>query len=124
MSVIKKIEDIQAWQKARQLIVKIYKLTSQGDWSKDFGFKDQIRRAAVSIACNIAEGYAKETKADFKRYLSIARGSASEVKTQLYIALDLNYLNEKDFKVIYKEIDEVSAMITGLMNYLYKSEQS
>jgi len=118
MSAISRIEDIKAWQEARVLATSVYRITNTGAWAKDFGLRDQVRRAGVSIASNIAEGYARETDAEFARFLSIARGSANEVKTQLYIALDINYIDRKDFDEIYRQLDKICSMITNLMNYL------
>lgn len=118
MAHFSRLEDIDAWKEARALASAIYKVTSAGPWAKDFGLRDQVRRAAVSIACNIAEGYARETNTEFVRFLVIARGSASEVKTQLYIALDLDYLVKETFDEFYTRIDKICRMITGLMDYL------
>jgi len=118
MPAIRRVEDIEAWKEARVLAVSIYKVTAEGPWSKDFGLKDQIRRASVSIACNIAEGYARETDPEFRRFLAIARGSANEVKTQFYIAADLGYVDEQTFRAAYDKIDKICGMITNFMRYL------
>lgn len=118
MATIKKVEDIEAWQEARLLATEVYSLSSSGAWAKDFGLRDQIRRAAVSIACNIAEGFARETNVEFNRFLAIARGSATEVKTQMYIALDLGYVDQESFDLMYARIDRICRMITGFMQYL------
>lgn len=118
MATIKKVEDIDAWREARALAAEVYKLTSGGAWARDFGLRDQIRRAAVSVACNIAEGFGRETSVEFNRFLAIARGSATEVKTQMYIALDLAYIDQTSFDQIYSSIDRICRMITGFMQYL------
>lgn len=118
MTTIRKVEDIDAWQEARALARLVYQVTSEGSWAKDFGLRDQIRRAAVSIASNIAEGYARDSGVEFKRFLAIARGSAAEIKTQLYIGLDLGYIGQADFDGFYERIDRISRMLTGLMRYL------
>lgn len=81
--IIQRFEDIVAWQKGRELVDKVYKLTSEDKFSRDFVLKDQIRRAAISIMSNIAEGYARQTNREFIQFLYIARGSASETKSQL-----------------------------------------
>jgi four helix bundle protein len=114
----KRVEDIEAWQEARKLATQVYKLTSVGAWSKDFGLRDQTRRSAVSIACNIAEGFAREGSVEFNRFLIIARGSAVELKTQMYIALDLGYIDKAAFDAVYESTDKVCRMIAGLVQYL------
>ena len=118
MAGIRKVEDIEAWQEARAICSMVYRLTNEGAWARDFGLRDQVRRASVSIACNIAEGFARETDAEFARFLAIARGSATEVKTQIYIAKDLGYIGADEFESTYGQIDRVCRMITGLMDYL------
>ena len=118
MATFTRVEDIEAWQEARKLATQIYKLTSVGDWARDFGLRDQIRRAAVSIACNIAEGYARSSNLEFARFLAISRASATEVKTQMYIALDLGYTDQQAFDVVYNDLDRICMKIMGLMKYL------
>ena len=123
MSKIERVEDIKAWREARSIVGSVYKLTCDGPWARDYGLRDQVRRAAVSIACNIAEGFARETDVEFARFLFIARGSAAEVKTQMYIALDLGYVDQMTFQAMYARLDEVSRMITGFIQYL-RTERS
>ncbi len=118
MPAIRRVEDIDAWQEARALATEVYRLSSSGAWARDFGLRDQVRRAAVSVACNIAEGFARETSVEFNRFLAIARGSATEVKTQMYIALDLAYIDQATFDQIYAQADKICRMITGFMLYL------
>lgn len=118
MARFEKVEDIEAWREAKAIAVTIYKLTSTGPWARDYGLRDQIRRACVSIACNIAEGFARETQTEFCRFLAIARGSAAEAKTQMYIALEIGYVDKQSFDAIYAQLDKVCRMITGLMQYL------
>ena len=122
MAGFEKIEDIDAWKEARAAAASVCRMTSKGAWAKDWGLRDQIRRAAVSVACNIAEGFGRETDSEFHRFLAIARGSATEVKTQLYIALDLGYLERAEFAVAYKQLDRISRMLTGLMQYLKRKK--
>ena len=122
MSKIEKFEDIIAWQKARELTRFIYKFTNEPNFAKDFGLKDQIRRSAVSVASNIAEGYGRGGTKEFYQFLAIAKGSLFELKTQLYIALDLNYIFEEEFKNTTALIDDVGKLISGLMNYIQKSD--
>src|SRR3712207_4398039 len=91
---ITRFEDLEVWKKARDLSLAIYRVTSKGSFARDFGLRDQIRRAAVSVMSNIAEGFDRYSRSEFKQFLSIARGSASEVRSQLYLAHALGYLNE------------------------------
>lgn len=86
---IDRFEDFVAWQKARTLAADIYKITSEGKFARDFGLRDQIRRAAVSSMSNLAEGFEQGRPAEFHQFLSIAKGSCAELRTQLYVALDV-----------------------------------
>ena len=97
MSVIR-FEDLECWQEAKALAVMLYQISKDGELGRDFGLRDQIRRAAVSIASNIAEGKERETIAEFIRYLYMAKGSAGELKTQLLIAQDIGYLDQMSSK--------------------------
>ena len=118
MATIERFEDIQAWQRARGLIRRIYEATGHGNFARDFSLKDQLRRAAISIMLNIAEGFARRSNKEFRQFLFIAHGSAAEVQSALYIALDQNYIDEDRFRVLYRETDEVSKMISGFIKYL------
>jgi four helix bundle protein len=111
---IVKFEDLIAWQKARKLSAIIYKTTASGPFSKDFGLKEQIRRAAVSTMSNIAEGYERASAAEFHRFLLIAKASCAELRSQLYVALDVGYLTEDAFNVLIAQADEVARIIGGL----------
>jgi len=104
MAKFNKFEEIQAWQKAKHLTLLIYKITAEEKFSKDYGLKDQIRRASVSIMANIAEGHGRRTNVEFANFLNLARGSAAEVQSHLYIALGLNYINQKDFDELYQTL--------------------
>lgn len=121
MSSFKRFEDIQAWQKARQATKLIYEITSEGQFSKDFGLRDQIRRASVSIMANIAEGYGRRSDKEFSNFLNIAHGSIAETQSHLYVALDLNYLKQESFSKLYVLLDEVSRMTMSLTQHLRKS---
>ena len=120
MSVIR-FEDLECWQLAKTLAVELYAISNGGEFGKDFGFKDQIRRAAVSIASNIAEGKERETLGEFVRHLYIAKGSAGELKTQLLIAEDIGYLDQAHAIELKLKVDKVSAMLGALIKTL-KSE--
>ena len=118
MASIERFEDIQSWQKARVLTKQIYIITATERFSKDFGLRDQIRRSAVSIMANIAEGQGRNSDKEFANFLNIAHGSIAETQSHLYIALDLEYLNENDFGQIYDLLDEVGKMTMSLMKHL------
>ena len=122
MSSIKKFEDLKVWQKARELNLHIYKISNNPIFSKDFGLKDQIRRASISIISNIAEGFERNGNKEFNQFLSIAKASAGEVRSQLYITNDLNYISQDEFELIFNMLIEVSKMISGLMSYLKTTE--
>lgn len=124
MPTITRFEDIEAWKTARELTVTIYKLTDQGAFARDFGLKDQIRRAAVSVMSNIAEGFESQTRAQFVRYLGFAKASAGEVRSQLYIALDVNYLTKEQFEQIFDVADKVVRQIARFMTYLENHPES
>ncbi len=118
MAKFERFEDIVAWQKARVLVSEIYKTSNDGKFAKDYGLKDQIRRAAVSIMSNIAEGFARKTNKEFTRFLYISHGSVAEVQSLLYVALDQSYINETIFKALYSSCEEISKMISSLISYL------
>ena len=111
-------EEITAWQKARVLNLKLYTVSTSGLLSKDFVLRDQIRRASVSISSNIAEGFERETTKEFIRFLYIAKASAGELRSQLYLASDLNYITEEDFEKFKNDVTDISKLISGLIKYL------
>jgi len=121
---IKRFEDIESWKKARELTNTVYEVTAVDSFRRDFGLKDQIRRASVSILSNIAEGYERGGDKEFLRFLSIAKGSCGEVRSQLYIALDQAYLTRESFEQLSRSAEEISRLISGLMRYLSSSEPS
>ena len=123
MSSFKTFEEIIAWQKARLLCSLIYKTTYKENFRKDYGLSDQIRRSSVSVMANIAEGYERRGDKELIRFLNIARGSLSEVKSHLYVALDLNYITENEISELFLLIDETGKLINGLSNYLTKSKK-
>ena len=111
MAAIKRFEEIKAWQKARVLVREIYKSCAAGTLSKDYGLKDQICRAAVSSMSNIAEGYGRNSNKDFTHFLDIARGSAMETQSLLYVALDVCHIKQETFDHLYALAEETSALI-------------
>ncbi len=111
---IGRFEDFIAWQKARKLTSEIYKVTNRGLFSRDFGLKDQIRRAAVSSMSNLAEGFERGRPGEFHQFLSIAKGSCAELRTQLYVALDVGYLEPPQFEDLMNQATEVGQILGGL----------
>jgi len=121
-STFKRFEEIQAWQKARVATKRVYEVSKNGSFAKDFGLCDQIRRASVSVMANIAEGNGRRTNNDFASFLVQAHGSAAEVQSHLYVALDLEYLHQNDFDEIYGLFDEVSRMTMALAQHLRRPQ--
>lgn len=121
MAVIRRFEEIQAWQKARVLTKNLYQLTAAGSFAKDFSLRDQIRRASVSIMANIAEGFGRHSDKEFANFLNMSHGSACEVQSHLYIAFDLNYLDKKTFEYFYGLTNEISRMIYAFARHLRNS---
>ncbi len=113
--LIKSFEDIIAWQKAGKLTLNIYK---QFAFCKDYSFNDQIKRAAVSIMNNIAEGFERQTDKEFRNFLYIAKGSCGEVRSMLYLAYRLDYIKETNFLFLQKDVVEISRLISGLIKTL------
>ena len=109
-----RFEDLEVWRRSKDLTVSIYRLTSVGAFARDFGLRDQIRRAAVSAMSNIAEGFDRYSVAEFQRFLSIARASASEVRSQLHLARDLEYASEAECSPLINAYTELGRMIAAL----------
>lgn len=108
-------QDLRVWQRAKNLAVYIYKLTSEGGFQKDFGLRDQIRRATVSISSNIAEGYSLDTNRQAIKFFYIARGSAAESLTQAIIAFEISYISRESFQYLESEFKAIGAMLTKLI---------
>lgn len=113
-------EKLRVWQLAKNLAVRIYKLTQKQSFTKDHGLRDQIRRAAVSIPSNIAEGDNLDTDKQSTRHFFIARGSTAELRTQLIISVEIGYITVDEFEALNKDCDEVSAMLTALIKHRMK----
>jgi four helix bundle protein len=122
MATIQKFEDLKVWQKARDLSNKIYPLTFKEPISSDFRFKDQMRGSCGSIMDNIAEGFERGSKLEFINALTVSKGEAGELKSQLYRGLDNNYFSKDLFDNLYNLTDEITKMITSLILYLNKSK--
>ncbi len=113
MPAITRFEDILAWQQARKLTTQVYQMTRREPFAHDFGLRDQIQRASVSAMSNIAEGFDCESKAEFGRFLGIARRSSVEVQSLLYVAMDVSYITEKEFAAQYEQARATKALIGG-----------
>ena len=111
---VARFEDLVAWQKARSLTCDIYQMTRQGAFAKDFGLGNQIQRAAVSVMSNIAEGFERGTRGEFHQFLSIAKASCAELRSQLYVALDVGYLEQPQFNALMSDAEEVARIVGGL----------
>jgi four helix bundle protein len=124
MASIQRFEDVEAWKKGRELTRCIYQTTSKNKFARDYTLKDQIRRAAISITSNIAEGFERGGNREFIQFLAIAKGSASELKSQLYVALDADYIDQREFDELYKLAHGAVLLISGFIKYLQQSELS
>jgi four helix bundle protein len=122
MAKIEKFEDLEAWKMARKATKDVYEISSSEQFSRDFALVNQMRRASISVLSNIAEGFERGGDKEFLQFLSIAKGSCGEVRAQLYVALDQNYIDDEKFKRISEGLSETSRVISGLMKYLRQSE--
>jgi four helix bundle protein len=122
MRGVKHFEDLEVWQKAREMAREIYACGGAGGFARDFGLRDQIRRAAVSVVSNIAEGFDRGGDREFRQFLAQAKGSCGEVRAQLYVALDQGYLEQDQFDHLSALTVQIGRMLGGLMNYLKSSE--
>lgn len=122
MSTIQRFEDLEAWKIARELTRNVYGITKHEGFSRDFSLKGQICRASVSIMSNVAEGFERDGDKEFANFLSIAKGSAGETRSLLYVALDQQYISDAEFNLISAKAIENSRVISGLSNYLRQSE--
>jgi len=118
MAKIERFEDIKAWQEARNLVKEVYRVCSVKEFKNDYSLVDQIRRAAISIMANIAEGFSRQTNKEFIQFLFIAKSSATEAQSHLYVALDQGYLNQKEFNDLYKSLDKIQRQLSNLIKYL------
>jgi len=120
--IIERFEDVVSWQKARLLTKTVYDSSKTGSFARDFSFRNQIRSASVSITSNIAEGFERGGDKEFVQFLSTAKGSCGEVRSQLYVALDQGYIPAPKFREMYDLSIETSRVISGFMNYLSGSQ--
>ena len=115
---ITRFEDLDCWQEARRIVNRIYNVLSVKEFKKDFSLCDQIKRAAVSIMANIAEGFSRKGNKEFIQFLFISKSSAAEVQSHLYVALDQGYITQDKFDELYNDLDKVQRMISNLIKYL------
>ena len=111
---VERFEELIAWQKARQLTAEIYRITAEGEFARDFGLRDQIRRAAVSVMSNIAEGFDRGSRGEFHQFLVVAKASCAEVRSQLYVAQDVGYIVAEVFSNLNSTTEELSRILGGL----------
>lgn len=118
MTTAKRFEDLEVWQKAKELTARTYRLSSAGAFARDFGLGDQMRRAAVSVMSNIAEGFESQTQVTFIQYLACAKGSAGELRAQLYVALEQEYLTADEFQSVLSPAELCSKQLARFIQYL------
>jgi len=118
VSAIRRFEDIEAWQGERVLVGEVYALTRVGPLSRDYGLRDQLQRASVSVMSNIAEGYERDSNREFRRFLAIAKGSVGEVRSLLYLTRDLAYIDMPTGQRLHDDALRLSRQIAGFMRYL------
>ena len=122
--LIKKFEELPIWKLSLVITKQIYDLTATNKFSRDFGLRDQIRRAVVSVSSNIVEGFEKNNNNEFVRFLKISKGSVGEVRNQLYIALTISYISSEEFKKLNAELEELGGQIGGFISYLTKKSKN
>jgi four helix bundle protein len=121
MATVERFEELEVWQAARDVVNAVYKASSNGAFARDYALRDQIRRAAVSIPSNIAEGFSRHSNKEFIQFLFIAKGSTAEVQSQLYTALDQDYISQETFDNIYETLEVVAKQLSRLITYLKRS---
>jgi len=122
MSKVERFEDLKVWQAARESVAAIYEISANSSFSRDYALRDQIRRAAVSVPSNIAEGFSRHSNKEFIQFLFFAKGSAAEVQSQLYTALDQEHISQEQFDKTYGQMDVVAKQISRFITYLRKAD--
>ncbi|MEZ0610271.1 four helix bundle protein [Fibrella sp. WM1] len=122
MATIQRFEELKSWQKARELANNVYALSKQGEFARDYDLRSQIRRASGSVMDNIAEGFERGGRKELIQFLSIAKGSSGEVRSQLYRALDQAYIDQPTFDALYTKAEDISKLIANFIVYLNKSD--
>jgi len=118
MGKFSSFEEINSWQKSRIFNKRIYQITENSNFKKDFDLVRQIRRASISISSNIAEGFERNTDKEFIYFLYVAKASAGEVRSQIYLAFDLEYIAKQEFDELLESVTEISKLISGFIKYL------
>ena len=118
---VERFEDLEVWQGARDVVNAVYRASSNGAFARDYGLRDQIRRAVVSVPSNIAEGFSRRSNKEFIQFLFISKGSAAEVQSQLYTALDQDYISQGEFDSIYETLEVVAKQLSRFITYLKES---
>ncbi len=118
---IEQFEEIEAWKEARKLVNRVYGVCSVNEFKKDYSLVDQIRRAAISVMANIAEGFARKGNKEFIQFLFIAKSSAAELQSHLYVALDQKYINEDTFGELYQDADKIQRQLSNFIKYLHST---
>ena len=121
MATWKSFEEIEAWKESSRLVCEVYRVTREGEFSRDFALRDQIRKSAISVPSNISEGFERDSTKAFINFLYIAKGSCGELRTQIYLARKLGYIDAARMKKLVAKAKDVSRMIAGLIGYLEKS---
>lgn len=121
---VTRFEDLIAWQKSRDMVADIYRLTSSGEFARDYGLRDQVRRAAVSVLSNIVEGFDRGSRAEFHQFLVVAKGSCAEVRAQLYVALDVGYIDTQSFDAAQAKLNELARIVGGLRSAVSKQRKA
>ena len=124
MATVTRFEELECWQTARELTRRVYKMSAGGPLSKDFGLRDQMRRAGVSVMSNIAEGFESRTRPLFLEYLGRAKASAGELRAQLFVTLDAGYVTDEEFHVLRDLAEKTSAQVSRLATYLKSAPQN
>ncbi len=121
---VSKFEDLVAWQKSRDLTRENYRITNKDGFARDFGLRDQIRRASISVMSNIAEGFDRATRTEFHQFLVIAKSSCAEVRSQLYVAYDAGHIGKPEFDGLMTKAEEVARIVNGLRMAVQKQRDS
>ena len=122
MAAIKRFEDMESWKLSRKLVFRFYQLCNKEPFSKDFALLDQMRRSSISIMSNLAEGFERNGNREFIQFCHIAKASAGEFRSQLYIAIDTGYLSQEQFNELFSMVIEISKLISGMIKYLSESD--
>ncbi len=121
MSRLNSFEELECWKKSSLFNNELYKITKNNYFKNDYDLKRQLRRASISVSSNIAEGFERNTDNEFKQFLYIAKGSAGEVRSQIYLSFDLNYIDKQTFEILIIDISNISKILSGLIKYLENS---